>query len=520
VSKPTILAGVVTPVEIKSLKPDPGQPRKAFDEASLLALADNIRERGVQQPLLVRSLGAGGLQIVDGERRWRAAKLAKIKSVPVLLVDVGELDQLRLDQVSVNQLREQLKPMELARVLRGLRDAGKTTNDIAATLAKQGLPAMKPAAINELAELTALPDWAQAMVNAEQLETAHAAMLLPILNRKGVEKPLQKALADQIGYSGKLERWDVGSCITTALAKAGGVSLTSTESYSPKPIVHFAFKTRCKGCEHLQRFGDSAFCMSRKTFEEHNQEAKDAGLLPGGRRPQKKVATTADSEEAQEAAAEKAEQRERSLTEKARDYLHRRLCVALIEELPKRPPLQLVLAVWRALKNPGSRGTRGAHPIDAPIPAHYASLEQLAGEKSPWQIETATLDAALNIVNELPWRETHALARLLWGDDLFAVWTIDREFLDLFRKAELVHLAGVHGCALPEGRRSWDAMKGDEIKDALLTQHEKLLRPAILADLYQGEIEEPFRPWRPGDEDDDDLPDFGLDDDDEMEDAA
>jgi len=324
-------------------------------------------------------------------------------------------------------------------------------------------------------------------------------MLLPILNRKGVEKPLQKALADQIGYSGQLERWDVGSCITTALAKAGGVSLTSTESYSPKPIVHFAFKTRCKGCEHLQRFGDSAFCMSRKTFEEHNQEAKDAGLLPGGRKPEKKAAPKPGSKAEQEATSEKAEQRERSLTEKARDYLHRRLCVALIEEVGKRRELQGVLVVWRALKNPGSRGTRGAHPIDADIPAEYRSLEQLAGDCTPLQLATAQLSAALNIVNELPWRETHALARLIWGNDLHTVWNLDREFLDLFRKAELVHLAGVHGCALPEGRRSWDAMKGDEIKDALLAQHDKLLRPAILADLYQGEIEEPFRPWRPGD---------------------
>ena len=512
----------VTEVRLADISPDPDQPRKTFDEASLLALADNIRERGVQQPLLVRNVGGStGLMIVDGERRYRAAKLLKLKSVPVLLIDTGtyEEGQLRLDQVSVNQLREQLKPMELAHVLRGMRDAGKTTNDIAAMLAKQGLPAMKPAAIDELAELTQLPQWAQDMVNADQLETAHAAMLLPILNRKGVEKPLQKSLDERIGYREKLETWDIRDAGMHALEKVGGVRLTNTETYSPKPVVHFAWKTRCKGCEHLQRWGEGAFCMHRKTFEEHNQEAKDAGLLPGGRKPEKKAAPKPGSKADQAASTEKAEQRERSLTEKARDYLHSHLCVALIEEVPKRPELQGVLVLWRALGNPGSRGTRGARPIDAGLPTDR-SLEEIAGQCTPYQLADFRLTAALNILNELPWRETHALARLIWGDDLFAVWTIDREFLDLFRKAELVHLAGVHGCALPEGRRSWDAMKGDEIKDALLTQHEKLLRPAILADLYQGEIEAPFRPWRPGDEDDDDLPDFGPDDDDEMEDAA
>jgi hypothetical protein len=311
-------------------------------------------------------------------------------------------------------------------------------------------------------------------------------------------------MAERLGYSGKLEGWELHDAVSRALEKAGGVNLTSTETYSPKPIVHFAWKMRCKGCEHLQRWGDGAYCMHRKTFEEHNQEAKDAGLLPGGRRPQKKAETKPDPE----ATAEKAEQRERSLAEKARDYLHEHLCVALLQEIEKRPDLQGVLVLWRAMKNPGSRGTRGAHAIDAEIQAEYRSLEQLAGEFSPYQLADARLSAALNIINELPWRETHALARVIWGNDLHTVWNLDREFLDLFRKAELVHLANVHGCELPEGRRSWDAMKGDEIKDALLAQHDKLLRPQILADLYQGEIEPAYVPWsmRDDDEDDDDGP--------------
>jgi ParB/RepB/Spo0J family partition protein len=521
VSNPTILPGVVTLVEIKSLKPDPGQPRQAFDEASLLALADNIRERGVQQPLLVRSLGAGGLQIVDGERRWRAAKLAKLKSVPVLLVDVGELDQLRLDQVSVNQLREQLKPMELARVLKGLRDAGKTTNDIAATLAKQGLPAMRPAAIDELADLTALPDWAQAMVNAEQVEPKDAARLLPILELKGVEKPLEKSMRRSIGYTGKLLGHQVRHSGEVALKEAGGTNLGNIDSWSERPVVHFAWKTRCKGCEHLQRWGGGAFCMSRKTFEEHNQEAKDAGLLPGGKRPQKRAEPKPGSAEdlrVAEAAAEKAEQRERSLAEKARDYLHARLCVALIEEVPKRTELQGALVLWRALGSPGSRGTRGARPIDAGLPTDR-SLEEIAGQCTPYQLADFRLTAALNILNELPWRETHALARLIWGNDLHTVWNLDREFLDLFRKSELVRLAVTHGCDPGEGRL-WDRMKGEDIKDALLAEHDKLLRPQILADLYQGEIEPPYKPWRPGDDEDEDDEDDFKPSDDEERDAA
>lgn len=519
---PALEPNVVGDVPIGAVHADPDQPRKSFGEDALLALADNIRARGIQQPLLVRKVGGSAvLMIVDGERRWRAAKVAGLKSVPALLVDDGtyEEGQLRLDQVSVNQLREQLKPMDLARVLRGLRDAGKTTNDIAATLAKQGLPAMKPAAIEQVTILTDLPDWLQGMVNAEEIEPGPAAELAPLLTVPAVEKGLRKRLPQKAGYTGSIERrnvqWEVAQVLKEVF-----VDLTRVDSWSGRPaeLVHFKWKVRCKGCEHLQRWGDGAFCRNRKQFEEHNQEAKDAGLLPGGKRPEKPKAVQGKT--AEKEAAAKAEQRDRSLGEKARDYLHERLCVALLQEIDKQPQLQGVLVLWRALKCPGSRGTRGANSIDAQIPAEYSSLEQLAGEFTPGQLDSARLNAALNIINELPWREVHALARLIWGNDLHTVWNLDRQFLDLFRKAELVHLAGVHGCELPEGRRSWEALKGDEIKEAMLAQRYKLLRPSILADLYQGEIEAPYQPWRgfdDGEEADDGGPYFERGEDDAEE---
>ena len=519
-----LAAGVVIMAALKDVHPDPDQPRQSFGENALLALADNIRERGIQSPILVRAGEKDRIVIVDGERRWRAAKIAKLPAVPVLLAAGATGEQLRLDQVSVNQLREQLKPMDLARVLRGLRDARKTVNEIAATLVKQGHHAVTPRQIDELVVLTDLPEWAQSMVNADLLETKAAGELLPLIGLKGVEKPLQKELRQAAGYRGRLELPDVRHAARNALLTAGAVNLGNVDSWSQKPLVHFAWKTRCKGCEHLQRVGvDGAFCLSRKTFEEHNQEAKDAGLLPGGKRPEKAAAKPGSKTE-QKAAAAKVEQRERSLAEKARDYLHARLCVALVEEVGKRKDLQGVLVLWRAMKNPGSRGTRGAMAFDSNLgnlQAGYRSLETLAGECTPSQLVVAQLNTAIDVVNELPWRETHALARLIWGNDLHTVWNLDRQFLDLFRKSELVHLAGVHGCALPEGRRSWDAMKGDEIKDALLAQHEKLLRPAILADLYQGEIEPPYVPWGMRDEDDEDTDDGGpYFEQGDMEDAA
>ena len=164
------------------------------------------------------------------------------------------------------------------------------------------------------------------------------------------------------------------------------------------------------------------------------------------------------------------------------------------------------LVLWRALKTPGSWGSRGSHAIDAEIPTRFQSLEQLLLEHETY--EAGLSAAALNVLNELPWRETHAVARHYFPR-LEQAWTPDAAFFDLFRKAELVHLATTHGCTLPEGRRSWDALKGDEIRVTLQAQADKLARPAILTDLYEGEIEAPrkalpdLRDWRADDGEDD-----------------
>lgn len=500
--------GVVAEVDLDALHADPDQPRHSFDDASLERLTANIRERGIQQPILVRRVDER-LVIMDGERRWRAARAAGLRAVPVLYVDTGAYEdtQLRLDQVSVNQLREQLKPMDLARVLSGFRAAGKTTNDIAATLARQGHPAMKPAQIEHMVELTRLPDWTQAMVDAEEIAAGDAAGLLDVLRRKGVEKPLKKMLTQSISYSGRLTGDDVHHAVNGALSEAGGVSLLSVEPYHRKPIVHFAWKSRCKGCEHLQRSASRAFCMSPKLFQEHNQEAKDAGLGPGGKKPEKPKAAGAAAHATEDAA--KTQIRERSLSEKARDYLHAYLVGALRDHIERLgdpqaeespvPDIVYHLVLWAALGRPGDGGARGAVGVryDPEVVGNTAARALMV--KSLDDVVTGGgevtghrfCESADEILAKLAWRETRMLAHRFWGWDIFDVWNPEAPFFDLFRKAELVHLANVCECELPEGRKSWDALKASELKAALLAQPQKLRRPQILDDLYSGPIERP-----------------------------
>lgn len=490
-------AGVVQLISVKSLHPDPDQPRKTFDEKSLQSLAANIKAGGIKVPISVRLADKGLITIVDGERRWRAAKLAKLPVVPVLLaVPADDDEQLRLDQVAVNQQREPLKPMDLARVLRSMRDAGKTTNEIVATLVKQGHDAMKPSQVDAMAALTDLPGWLQGMVDAEELTAAPAGKLQPILGIPGVDGPLRNALTQAVGYSRELDGREVVRYAHQVLEDAL-VNLGRTESWQQNP-VHFAWKSRCKDCEHLLSFEGAGYCRNAKLFKEHNQEAKDAGLLPGGKRPDTRLRDSGGRVTTPEKVAEqKAEVRELSLTEKARDYLHVHLVLELAEHVGRTPSLQFAVVTWAALKKPGSRDVRrvaicqALDPLVSKVPSGIASLEQLTAA-NPEQGDLAQQVAARDVIYELPWRETHALARQLWGDDLHAVWNPELAFLDLFRKAELAHLAERHQCPPPEGKKTWLGMKSSDMRLALMEQHDKWLRPAILADLYQGEIEKPY----------------------------
>lgn len=488
---PKLRAGVVQLVSVKSLHPDPDQPRKTFDEKSLQALAANITAGGIKVPISVRIADKGRITIVDGERRFRAAKLAKLPVVPVLLaVAAGSDEQLRLDQVAVNQLREKLKPMDLARVLRSMRDTGKTTNDIAAMLAQQGHEAMKPAQVDAMAALTDLPGWLQGMVDAEELTAAPAGKLQPIVSLAGVEKPLRHRLTQLTGYKGRLDPRDVTYESQQVLGHVFA-DLNQAESWH-RNQVHFAWKTRCKGCEHLLSFEGAGYCRNARLFKEHNQEARDAGLLPGGKRPEKPKASTGKAAEREQ--EKKAEVRELSLAEKARGYLHRHLVTRLAAEFQENVGLQERIVVWQALGRPG---TNAGYGMDRPAavvrderPSGIVSLEQMTATAVGYHQALAT--AAVEAIYKLPWRESHALARHLWGDDLNAVWNPELAFLDLFRKTELAHLAERHQCPPPAGKKTWLGLKSSDMRLALMEQHDKWLRPAILADLYQGEIEKPY----------------------------
>ena len=185
-------AGVTT-LPLREIEPDPDQPRKHFDEESLSGLAESITENGLLQPIAVRPkrLGTGYL-IIAGERRWRAARLAGLDEVPVLIKDVTDEQAAALALIE-NLQREDLDPIEVAEGCRQLIEKYGLTQETAA----KRLGKSRSAVTNSL-RLLALPEDIRAKVSAGELSFGHAKVLLGLPNEAlmhtAVEEILEKGL--------------------------------------------------------------------------------------------------------------------------------------------------------------------------------------------------------------------------------------------------------------------------------------------------------------------------------------
>ncbi|MBQ6430346.1 MAG: ParB/RepB/Spo0J family partition protein [Oscillospiraceae bacterium] len=177
----------VTTLPLQKVEPNPRQPRRAFDEVELQALADSIAEHGIVQPLAVRALENGYYQIIAGERRWRAARLAGLKEVPVVVLEADDQTVMELALIE-NLQRQDLNPMEEAEGYRALiEDYGLTQEQAASRVGKS-----RPAVANAL-RLLALPEEVRAMVEDGTLSAGHARAVLSLPSAR-----LQKAAAQKI----------------------------------------------------------------------------------------------------------------------------------------------------------------------------------------------------------------------------------------------------------------------------------------------------------------------------------
>ena len=176
---------------IGKVEPRRDQPRAVFNEQALQELADSIAQYGLIQPITVRRLDSGYYQIIAGERRWRAARLAGLSEVPVRVLEADDRRTAELALVE-NLQREDLNPIEEARGFRALMDEyGLTQEDAARSVGKS-----RPAVANAMRLLSLTPEVIE-LVEKGTLSAGHARALVPVLDPK-----LQLAAAKEVAEKG------------------------------------------------------------------------------------------------------------------------------------------------------------------------------------------------------------------------------------------------------------------------------------------------------------------------------
>lgn len=163
-------------LSLDEIEPNRDQPRKEFQQEALEELAESIRKHGLLQPLLVRPIFSGGYQIVAGERRWRAARMANLKEVPAVVRELSDSEVMQLALIE-NLQREDLNPLEEAQGYHSLMEQyGMTQEEVANTVGKS-----RPAVANAL-RLLNLPAQIREMVEKGVLSAGHARTLLSFPN--------------------------------------------------------------------------------------------------------------------------------------------------------------------------------------------------------------------------------------------------------------------------------------------------------------------------------------------------
>ena len=176
----------VVNLKISQIEPNRAQPRRSFDEDALSDLANSITQYGVLQPILVRPMLHGGYQIVAGERRYRASRLAGLKEIPAIIRELTDAETMQIALIE-NLQRRDLSPLEEAKGYRTLIDQyGFSQEDVAKTVGKS-----RPAVANTL-RLLNLPESVKPLVEQGKLTPGHARALLALEDDKQIATAAEK----------------------------------------------------------------------------------------------------------------------------------------------------------------------------------------------------------------------------------------------------------------------------------------------------------------------------------------
>jgi ParB family chromosome partitioning protein len=217
-----VVVGSAFEVDINAIAPNSKQPRTVFDEEALAELAASIKEVGVLQPPVVRDLGSGRYELIMGERRLRATKLAGLKTIPVIIRQSKDNEMLR-EALLENIHRSQLNPLEEGAAYQNLlNDFGYTHDELAIKIGKS-----RPAITNTL-RLLNLPASVQRKVAAGILSAGHARALLALTDGAEIEKLANRIVAEGLSVRA------VEEIVAMTSGKEKSAPIKSAKAVSPR----------------------------------------------------------------------------------------------------------------------------------------------------------------------------------------------------------------------------------------------------------------------------------------------
>lgn len=276
-----MIRGLVIHVPLDQLAPDPKQPRTIFAQDALDELAADIKVRGVEQPILIRSDGLQYL-IKHGERRWRASQIAGKKDIPCLLAEPDdeqrpEIERL-LDQATDNHHQRNLTPIEWGQLCKRLvEEHGFAVKDIPAELEKRGVKLSRPY-ISNLMRLTELPEWAQQLLIDNQITASDGKAILmarpyPKAMEWLKEKIEHEPLKEGQRVRDALFQYDYDDMEELVRGAYGETAIELTDTYGNK-APSFKWATSCKACPDRQQIDKEHFCLNATCFDAKQDKAR------------------------------------------------------------------------------------------------------------------------------------------------------------------------------------------------------------------------------------------------------
>src|SRR3989454_4013327 len=215
-------------IPLSLVSPNPFQPRRAINAAELEELANSVKVKGVLQPVLVRRLGDGGYELIAGERRWRAAKLAGLRKIPAIVRPATDAEAMEMALIE-NLQRKDLNPLEAARAYQRLIKAfGLTQEAVAKQLGKER------SSIANTVRLMSLQSEVQVWVENDQLSLGHAKVLL------AVSDPDQHARLGRRAGGGRLTVRDLERLVRSNHRAGRSADRKSTRLNSSHLVISYA----------------------------------------------------------------------------------------------------------------------------------------------------------------------------------------------------------------------------------------------------------------------------------------